>query len=304
MSTLGPISCVTVAAPELQFMIDSYRLFLGYRLVDHGRLSPAQASLWGLPNLTGRRYGLMLPEGEGQTFLRFVESKPSPGYVPFRHMGWNAAELMVQDTDKAAARLAGSPFKIIGPPANLSISDKIRAAQALGPSNEALYLTSFAEKLPQFDTPDAKHFIDRVFIVILGGPSVQAVNAFYRTHFDVADAAVVPVVISVLSNAHGMPPETRHDLAALPLQGQSYIEVDRMPEATQARHARPGELPPAISIVTFGVRKLPTTVDWIARPCALPEAPYYGRRAGLCRGAAGELIELIEHRPPSELGET
>ena len=132
MSTLGPISCVTVAAPELQFMIDSYRLFLGYRLVDHGRLSPAQASLWGLPNLTGRRYGLMLPEGEGQTFLRFVESKPSPGYVPFRHMGWNAAELMVQDTDKAAARLAGSPFKIIGPPANLSISDKIRAAQALG----------------------------------------------------------------------------------------------------------------------------------------------------------------------------
>lgn len=129
MNTLGPISCVTVAAPELQYMIDSYRLFLGYQLVDHGRLSPAQASLWGLPNLTGRRYALMLPEGEGQTFLRFVESKPSPDYVPFRHMGWNAAELMVQDTDKAAARLAGSPFKIIGPPANLSISDKIRAAR-------------------------------------------------------------------------------------------------------------------------------------------------------------------------------
>jgi hypothetical protein len=96
-----------------------------------GRLSAAQAELWGLPNLAGRRYALMLPEGEGQSFLRFIDSKPTPGYAPFRHMGWNAAELMVQDTDGIAARLDGSPFKIIGPPADLSFSDKIRAMQAL-----------------------------------------------------------------------------------------------------------------------------------------------------------------------------
>jgi catechol 2,3-dioxygenase-like lactoylglutathione lyase family enzyme len=294
MPSIGPISCVTIAAPELQHMIDSYRLFLGYQLVDHGRLSDDHARLWGLPGLTGRRYALMLPEGEGQTFLRFVESKPTPGYVPFKHMGWNAAELMVQDTDQAAARLAGSPFRIIGPPANLSISDKIRAAQALGPANEALYLTSFSEKLPQFDTPDAKHFIDRVFIVILGGPSVQDVNAFYEAHFEVPDAAVVPCVISVLSNAHGIPADTRHDLAALPLQGQSYIEVDRMPSGTRPRDSRDGELPPAIAIVSFGIKQLPTTLDWISPPRALAQAPYHGRRAGLCRGVAGELIELIE----------
>jgi hypothetical protein len=292
--SIGPISCVTFAAPELQHMIDSYRLFLGYQLVDHGRLSDEQASLWALPRLTGRRYALMLPEGEGQTFLRFVESKPAPDYVPFKHMGWNAAEIMVQDTDQAAARLSGSPFRMIGPPANLSISNKIRAAQALGPSNEALYLTSFSEKLPQFDTPDAKHFIDRVFIMILGSASVQEVNAFYKTHFGVADAPVVPCVISVLSKAHGIPPDTRHDLAALPLQGQSYIEVDRMPEGTHERTARDGELPPAIAIVSFGVKKLPSSLDWIAPPKALPQAPYHGRKAGLCRGVAGELIELIE----------
>ncbi|MBM4191852.1 MAG: hypothetical protein FJ196_02120 [Gammaproteobacteria bacterium] len=275
-------------------MIDSYRLFLGYELVDHGRLSTAQASLWGISNLTGRRYALMLPEGDGQTFLRFVEGEICPNYVPFRHMGWNSAELMVQDTDKAVAALAGSPFKIIGAPANLSISDKIRAAQVLGPANEALYLTSFSEKLPQFDTPEAKHFIDRVFIVILGGPSVQQVNAFYREHFGVAEAPVMPVVISVLSNAHGMPPDTRYDLAALPLQGQSYIEIDRMPATTFPRDARKGELPPAISMVTFGVEQLPAGLEWTAPPRALPESPYNGRRAALCWGAAGELIELIE----------
>lgn len=294
MSTIGPISCVTIAAAELQHAIDSYHLYLGYQLVDHGRLSAAQAELWGRPMLAGRRYALMLPEGEGQTFLRFVESRPSPDYRAFRHMGWNAAEFMVQDTDRAAAKLAGSPFKIIGPPANLSISDKIRAAQALGPANEAIYLTSFAEKLPQFDTPDAKHFIDRVFIVILGGPSVEQVNAFYTKHFGVPKAATVPVVISVLSNAHGLPPDSRHDLAALALQGQSYIEVDRMPPDTLPRTAREGELPPAVSMVSFTVKQLPESLEWVAPPRALALAPYHGRRAGLCVGAAGELIEVIE----------
>jgi hypothetical protein len=47
-------------------------------------------------------------------------------------------------------------------------------------------------------------------------------------------------------------------------------------------------------MVSFGVDALPSTVDWLAPPAALPQAPYHGRRAGVCVGAAGELIELIE----------
>lgn len=294
MPTIGPISCVTIAAPDLQHMIDTYHLYLGYKLVDHGRIAAAQAELWGLPNLVGRHYASMLPAGEGQTFIRFVESKGAPDYVAFRHMGWNAAELMVQDTDGIAARLAASPFKIIGPPANLSFSDKIRAMQALGPAQESIYLTSFKEKMAEFDTPDAKHYVDRVFIVILGGPSVAAINDFYHRHFNVATAPVIPVVISVLSNAHGLPKDTKHELAALALQGQSYIEVDQMPAATLPRVARDGELPPAISMVTFVVKALPEGLTWLAPPRALPQAPYHGRRAAVCQGAAGEWIELIE----------
>jgi len=294
MPSIGPISCVTIAAPDLQYMIDTYHLYLGYELVDHGRLSAAQAELWGLPGLTGRRYALMLPEGEGHTFIRFVDSKPAPDYVAFKHMGWNAAELMVQDTDGVAARLAGSPFKIIGPPADLSFSDKIRAMQALGPAKESIYLTSFKEKLPEFDTPDAKHYIDRVFIVILAGESVESINDFYGKHFNVAKAPVIPAVISVLSNAQGLPADTKHDLAALALQGQSYIEADKMPPATLPRTARDGELPPAISMVSFIVKQLPSGLSWLAPPRTLALAPYHGRRAAVCVGAAGELIELIE----------
>jgi catechol 2,3-dioxygenase-like lactoylglutathione lyase family enzyme len=294
MPTIGPISCVTIAATDLPRMIDLYQRYLGYQVVERGQLSSQHAGLWARPALAGRAYALLLPEGQGQTYIRFVESPPVPSYVPFRHMGWNAAEIMVQDTDAFAARLAGSPFKIIGPPADLSFSDKIRAMQVLGPASESLYLTSFKQKLPEFDTPDANHFVDRVFIVIVGGPSVAALNEFYTRHFGVAKSQVMPVVISVVSQAHGLPLDSRHDLAALALRGQSYIEADTMPAGTLPRAAEGSELPPAISMISFGVERLPDALPWIAPPAVLPQAPYHGRRGAVCVGAGGELIELIE----------
>lgn len=296
--SMGPISAVTIATPELQRMIDTYRLYLGYELVDHGRVSRETANLWGRPGLAGRAFALMLPEGDGRTYIRFVESKLATGYVPFRHMGWNAAELMVQDTDAIAERLADSPFKIIGPPADLSFSDKIRAMQAIGPAQESLYLTSFKEKIAAFDVPDANHFVDRVFIVILGGVSAEGINDFYARHFGVPAAVpVIPAVISVISAAHGLPATTKHNLAAIPLSGQSYIEADTMPSNTLPRVAEDDELPPAIAMVTFEVSSLPAETDelrYVAPPQTLPEAPYHGRRSAVCVGPAGEWIELVE----------
>lgn len=295
---LGPIACVTVAVAELQYAIDVYRLYLGYEVVDSGKLTTRDAELWARPALAGRRFALLLPAGEGRTFIRFVESKTDAAYVPFRHFGWNAAELMVQNTDAAAARLEHSPFAIIGPPADLSFSDKIRAMQVLGPNRESLYLTSFKERLPEFDTPEAKHFIDRTFIVIMGGTSVASVNDFYAAHLGTTKAPEMNAVITVISAAHGLPPTTMHPLAALTLHGQSFIEADGMPAGTLPRESPTtpsSELPPAISMVSFGVDRLPTTVpQWLGPAQALPQAPYYGRAARVAIGPAGEWIELIE----------
>jgi hypothetical protein len=108
---------------------------------------------------------------------------------------------------------------------------------------------------------------------------------------------VIPAVISVLSNAQGLPSDTMHDLAALALQGQSFIEADTMPPATRPRVALDGELPPAIAMVTFVVDALPDSLEYLAPPVALPEAPYHGRRAAVCVGSAGEWIELVERSP-------
>jgi len=168
--------------------------------------------------------------------------------------------------------------------------------QAVGPANEGIYLTSFKEKVAPFDVPEAKHFIDRVFIVVLGGPSCEAISAFYSRNFGVLPATAVPSVITVLSAAHGLPADTRHLLAALALKGQCYIEADEMPAGTLERTAAPGELPPGIAMVTFMVDRLPgdPAISWLAEPRTLPQAPYHGRRTAVCIGPAGEWIELVE----------
>jgi hypothetical protein len=286
---------VTVACSDVEVSARTYRDFLGYEISAQYTVDGPLARFWERPGLVGRRVTMLLPAGSGTTYIRLVETPRDPAYRPFLQMGWNAAELIVQDVDAIAGRLTGSPFRIIGPPADLSFTNQIRAMQVVGPDNEALYLTSCKGHVAGFDMPVAQHFVDRVFIVILGGPSVQELIDFYAREFGVARPPVMPVVISVLSAAHGMPLTTRHDLAALALREQCYIEADAMPQPTRPRGGAEGELPPAIGIVSFAVDALPLQLAQAgAGPAALPNPPYSGRPALLCRGPAGEIIEFIE----------
>ncbi|MCS6946649.1 MAG: VOC family protein [Steroidobacteraceae bacterium] len=295
MRRLGPIRCVTIATPDLAASTALYRECLGYEVVQSGPITAQLATLWQRPQLTGRPSALLLPGGRGNTYLRFVASPAPRDYQPFRHFGWNAAEIMVQDTDAVAGRLTGSGFRVIGPPANLSFTDKIRAMQVLGPAQEALYLTSFRERMPEFDVPAAEQFIDRVFIVIVGGRSVAELNDFYATHLGTTIAPPLEAVISVLSQAHGLPADRKHELAAIALDGQCYIEADAMPSGTRPRTSADGELPPAIAMVSFDVESLDATrLRFRSEPQRVAEAPYAGRRAAVASGAADEWIELIE----------
>ena len=106
-------------------------------------------------------------------------------------MAGNAAELIVRDVDALADRLAASPFEVIGEPQDLSFSDDIRAMQILGPGRELLYLTQFKRPVPGLDVPTPRCDVDRTFIVILGGPSMEALQAFYADRFGLPRPAVV-----------------------------------------------------------------------------------------------------------------
>ena len=292
---LGRISTVTITAPDLPATVAAYQRYLDYRVVEDGALSHDVARCWARPALAGRRCVLMEPASGAETYLRFVHGPSYVGYEPLACVGWNAAEIVVRDVDALAGRLAGSPFRIIGPPANLSFSAEIRAMQVVGPAHEVLYFTQIGAKLAAFDTPEAASDVDRVFIVILGGASLGSLQDYYHRQFGVARAPVMPSVVSVMSARYDLPRDHLHPIAALPLRGQCYIEADQMPAQVAARPCDPGQLPPGIAMVTFEVDRLPQDLPSALGPAVAPPGlPYAGRAARGCVGATGELIELVE----------
>lgn len=234
---------------------------------------------------------LVMSPAAGDDFqFRFIERPADPDYVPLTTWGWNASEIMVRDVDDMAMRVKDSPFEVVGEPRDLSFSSDIRAMQIRGPGDEIVYLTQFKQPVPGLDVPAARCDVDRTFIVIVGGASMDELQGFYAAEFGVAKAPVVESRITMLSKALGVSIETLYPIAALTLEGQCLIEADEMPAQVGARATPDGMLPPGIAMVSFDCTALPGA----ARPFAPgSELPYAGRSAAIMRGAAGELIELL-----------
>jgi len=267
---LGPIRCVTFTAPDVGAVEDAYGSYLGYRVIARGAVEDVLASAWAAPAVAGAAMLELAPETADDFRFRVIESPASDNYVPFGSYGWNAAEILVRDVDALAERLADSPFEIVGEPQDLSFSEDIRAMQVLGPGRELLYLTQFKRPVPGLEVPDTRCDVDRTFIVILGGPSMDALQDFYADQFGVPRAPAVESRVKGMSAAFGLDPEHRYPIAALPLAGKCLIEVDQMPDAAAPRNTRPEHLPPGISIVSFA-----------------------GERANCLRGAADEIVEVL-----------
>ena len=285
---LGPIACVTVTAPDLAAVEACYTGYLDYRVVGRGRVGAELASHWNAPAVANSRYLLLGPVAGNECVFRFIETDADPTYVPFSTYGWNAAEIMVQDVDAMAERLADSPFEIIGVPQNLSFTDDIRAMQILGPGKELLYLTEFKQPIPGLDTPVARCAVDSTFIVILGGPSMAGLQDFYNENFGVPNAPVMDSRVKGMSAAFGNSPEHQYPIAALPLNGQNLIEVDEMPTEATTRPTPDGSLPAGIAMVSVVSRSNGGT------PIGGDEPPYAGASGSTCRtGPAGERLEII-----------
>jgi len=288
---MGPIACITVTAPDLAEVEAAYTGYLDHRVAGRGTVGAGLAALWQTPAMAGNRYLLLRPAAGEECIFRFIETDTDPDYVPFSTFGWNAAEIMVENVDAIARQLRGSPFEIVGEPQNLSFTDDIRAMQILGPGRELLYLTEFRKPIPGLDTPVARCPVDRVFIVILGGPSMTDLQSFFGASFGVPAAAPVESRVKGMSAAFGNSPEHKYSIAALPLAGQSLIEVDEMPPEARARPCREGHLPAGISIVSFVTRGIDASA---AHTVDRQEAPYRHIERASCRmGTGGELIEIL-----------
>lgn len=270
---IGPLSGVTIATPDLEASERAYVRDLGYRAGTRGTIGREQAHAWNCPAATGARYVTVHPQAGDDFFFRFVESPLQRGYRAFSDFGWNAAELIVSDVDAMAVELATGAFEILGPPQDLSFTDAIRAMQVRGPAGEILYLTQFKRDLASLPAPPARCKVDRVFIVIVAGPSLDELLSFYTARFGVPAPQRMESRVKAMSEALGLSPEHRYQIAALPLRGRCYVEADQMPPPKNALAIPAGHLPRGIAVVEF------RSPDPSARGCVL--------------GPAGEIIEIV-----------
>jgi hypothetical protein len=280
---LGAIRRVTLSCHDLGAMEAAYAGFLDYRLVERGRVTNAQAAAWQAPEVEGAEFIAMSPAGGDDFQFRFIAGPHQPGYVPLTTYGWNASEVMVQDVDAMAERVADSPFEIVGEPRDLSFSADIRAMQIKGPANEIVYLTQFKNPVPGLSVPEARTAVDRTFIVILGGAAMTELQDFFAERFGLLRAPVVESRVTMLSKALDVSVETLYPIAAIQLLGESLIEVDEMPAQVGPRECLPGHLPPGIAIVGFDCAEPP------------PDAQLSESGVKVICGVTGELIELHQH---------
>ena len=295
---LTVIIAVTMTVPDLAAVERAYGDFLGYRVVERGQLSAELAALWRADSLAGRDYVLLQPESGEPVYLRVIRQDAVPGFAAMKTWGWNSNEILVQDTYAIHERLKQSPFRIVGEPKGLSMNPEIVAMQALGPAEELIYLTRIPEGKSLFNLGSARSFVDRTFIVVLGGPDIEEMRRFYTEAFGMATTDPAPSTISVLARAYGLPADHQFKLGIVRFPENFLIELDEYPAAATPRPQREGELPPGMSMVSFGIQDLDAVkAEFLTPPARVEQAPYFGRRVAVTRGAAGELIELVERDP-------
>ena len=293
---LESILMVTMLVTNLSVTEQAYDDYLGYDTVAEGNVNENLASIWDAEGMIDHPYIIMKPESGEDVYLRFIEDKEKTNYKPVGTHGWNSTEILVEDPDKLAEELDNSPFRIIGMPYDLYPTPNApRAMQVLGPSDEMIYLTRIIPDGSGYNLGSAKSYVDRVFIMVVGGPSMEDLQEYYRETFDMPVTEASDWTIGVISRLNDLPEDTLYPLAIAEFDKDFLIELDEYPETIVPREIADGHLPPSTSVVSFFVDSLDAIdVIWREKPTTIEAFPYNGRKVGVTVGVAGEWIELVE----------
>lgn len=270
----------TLIAPQLPPVVEAYAAQLSMREHTRGCLAADDAAALDLPDLAGAPF-VWLANSLGEPVLRVIEDPQAViGEPMFRH-GWLSLEVLVGDVDALAAGLQ-PPFTVLGPAANLELSDAIRAAQVLGPCGELLYLTQIKAPVPPFDLPMTDATVAATFIGVMTTPDRDASQRAWSALLG-APGWAFDTRITVLNRAYGRPLEGRYPVAVVPMPGQCMVEIDQV------------ELPAAPARRAAGTHslclRLPAVDDAVLRAAGWQVAAIGNRRS--LRGPAGEHVELL-----------
>ena len=183
---IGPPRAGTVVAADLGPSLAAYRDHLDLQVISDAPLAAALAAAWGKPALAGCGCVLMGadPADPSTHWLRLLEVPGAVAPAPMRQRGWLALEVLVRDVQALGRRLEGGPFRVLGTPRPLSVSDDIWAMQVAGPAGETLYLTEVRAQVPPFELPmNARHTAERLFIPVLSAPDREAAHTRLRDYF-------------------------------------------------------------------------------------------------------------------------
>lgn len=290
----GTILGGVATTPDLEGSLRDYHDVLGLECVERGVLGDLAAA-WGAPGLREARCATLRPGSGEHCFLRLVEQPAVPGYRPVSSFGWNAYELSVQDVFGWPARLGQSSFTVVGEPREIPGLPYFVAMQMVGRGGEMIYLNEVRCDTPTSDLHRAASPVDRIFICILATPDLGGTVAWYRDGLGLDEGGAYEIPYSMINRSFGLPEATLHRLAMVQKGRMPIVEVDAYPEAATARTVPEGLLPPGNALVTLAVRDLDALgLEWLGPPARREGPVYAGARAGVVRGPAGELLELVE----------
>ena len=295
---LKSIVMVTMLVTNLNAVEEAYDSYLGYQVVEEGQIDRSLGSVWGARGMNKHPYVIMQPKSGEEVYLRFIEDKSMTNYRPMGTHGWNSTEILVEDPDALAVQLSNSSFNIIGQPYDLyPTPDAPRAMQVLGPSNEIIYLTRIIPGGSGFNLGSAQSYVDRVFIMVVGGPSMKALQDFYSQKLNMPVTEASDWTIGVISRLNDLPEDTIYPLALVSFEKDFLIELDEYPSVVVPRKRAVNHLPSSTSVVSFLVDSLDSfDLKWRRPPRTIQDFPYNGRKVGVTIGPAGEWIELIENK--------
>jgi len=301
LRALRSIEIATHCVPDLNACVPVYRDLLGFQLVDDGRLPESLATAWATPNMAGMSYALLQPASGAEVYLRFIETGHAGGYWPPVTQGWIATEMLCTDPDAVAEKLRGddaeSAFTRIGGPADLYPSPKsARALQMAGPAGELMYFTRILRGGSRFGLHGAKSFVDRPFIMVVGGLSMAEIEQFYGDVLGLSIFKQEPFLIRQMSRVLGLPSETAYPISIARIPGRGFLlELEELPPDIERRTVPDGQLPEGLAMVSFTSAPLPElNLDYRAAPRAIDLPPYDGRTVAIIEGPAGEWLELID----------
>ncbi len=293
---LRRIEIATLCVSDISVCVSAYTDLLDYQVIDEGELPQSLAAAWSTPDMAGMPYALLQPSSGAEVYLRFIETDRTGGYWPPVTQGWIATEILTTDPDALLEKLQGSAFTHIGGPGDLYPHPKsARALQMAGPAGELMYFTRILPGGSRFGLHGAKTFVDRPFIMVTGGTSMDETHGFYGGVLGLRVTEPSAFVIGQMSRVLGVDPRTAYPVSLARIPGRSFlIELEELPPYIERRHVPEGQLPEGLAMVSFNSAPLDElNLIYRAEPRRIDIPPYNGRKVAVIEGPAGEWLELI-----------